>query len=775
MMKSYLNLIPISARVHRKQNRLTLICIILAVFLVTAIFSIADLWASLEKDELIKRHGDYHIILSNVPENEAELISMRSDVEISAEYLGAADDPLKEMGYKLNGKNLVVYGANKSYIYDIRKFDCEGAYPQDGGEVMLSMRAKELFGISVGDVITLNMPSGGRKYTVSGFCADDEEYNDIIEGVCAYTNTEEFGSICAANGKNVTMQYYIRFGKHVRMRKAIADIKAQYNLTDENVQENMMVLGMSGASTAQQMTGLYPIAIALFLLILIAGVLMISSCMNSNVSQRTKFFGMLRCIGAGRKQIIRFVRLEALNWCKIAVPTGCGLGILSTWILCLILNNLVDSEFSGISFRISIMGIVCGIAVGVITVLIAAHSPAKRAAKVSPVTAVSGNDDIKNVSRAANTRIFKVETALGVNHAVSAKKNLILMTMSFAFTIILFFTFFACLDFAKALIPSASNFTSDFSIVSRDNENSMDKSIIDEIKQIPGVESVFGTMYNVGYPAKINGNEGKIDFISYDNTMLDMSKKSVVSGDLSKVYGNSEYALTIFKEGSRLDVGDKVMIDGVELEIACVLSEGIGGGGNAMVVCSEETYTRISGENKFMLISVMLSKNAPERIEDKIISAAGDNEVADRRDENKMNYNSYWLFRVAAYGFLAIIALIMILNIMNSISMSVSARIKQYGTMRAVGMSVKQLVKMITAETVTYALCGIAVGYSCGLYFHYLITKKLILEHFGGSWSIPIAPLVTVLAIVILACIAAIHSPSGRIEEMSVTETIHAQ
>ncbi|MFR4896776.1 MAG: FtsX-like permease family protein [Blautia hansenii] len=44
--------------------------------------------------------------------------------------------------------------------------------------------------------------------------------------------------------------------------------------------------------------------------------------MNSIIAQRTQFFGMLRCIGASRQQIIRFVCLEALNWCETAVPIG---------------------------------------------------------------------------------------------------------------------------------------------------------------------------------------------------------------------------------------------------------------------------------------------------------------------------------------------------------------------------------------------------------------------------------------------------------------------
>ena len=41
-MKSYLSLVPISAKVHKRQSRMTRICIILAVFLVTSIFSMVE-------------------------------------------------------------------------------------------------------------------------------------------------------------------------------------------------------------------------------------------------------------------------------------------------------------------------------------------------------------------------------------------------------------------------------------------------------------------------------------------------------------------------------------------------------------------------------------------------------------------------------------------------------------------------------------------------------------------------------------------------------------
>ncbi|HCD43440.1 MAG TPA: ABC transporter permease, partial [Lachnoclostridium sp.] len=154
-----------------------------------------------------------------------------------------------------------------------------------------------------------------------------------------------------------------------------------------NKHGSLALQGLSNNATVQT---LFSVAVVLFILILIAGVLMISSSINSNVAQRTKFFGMMRCIGMSRQQIIRFVRLEALNWCKTAVPVGVILGIVITWGLCAALRFLVGEEFSDMPlFEVSPIGIISGVIVGVVTVLIAARTPAKRAAKVSPVTAVS--------------------------------------------------------------------------------------------------------------------------------------------------------------------------------------------------------------------------------------------------------------------------------------------------------------------------------------------------------------------------------------------------
>ena len=774
-MRSYLSLVPISAKVHKRQSRMTRICIILAVFLVTSIFSMAEMWTDAETTAMRHNHGDWHIALQNVSKDEAEQIRKNSNVAVSSWYDEINTDA--EQNYYIDGKNAVLYGIEESYITDIMKYPTEGVYPQNENEVALSADAKELFSVKIGDEITLDTPVGNVKYTISGFYEDDTEFNDIIGGCCVFMNRKTFDEIRRLNGVESESQFYIRFQNENGLKKTIADMMQQYNLTAENVKENTAVLGMLGASSNESVNELYPLAAACFVIILIAGVFMISSCMNSNVAQRTKFFGMMRCIGASKQQIIRFVRLEALNWCKTAIPIGCALGTVTCWILCAILRFFVKGEWVDMPlFAVSINGILCGALVGVITVFIAAHSPAKQAAMVSPAAAVSGNADMsKNVNHAAKTRFLKVETSLGIHHATGTKKNLFLMTGSFALMIVLFLAFSACLDFVHKLLPSVtSKFTPDITIASQDDTNSLDGNLPDKIAEIEGVESAFGMMTRTAFSVEVNGNETEIDLFSHDKTLLDTFKKSVISGDISRVYEDGNYAMAVYNQDYRLSVGDKIKTGNQELEIVCVTSEGVGSvSGAPTVVCSEKTFMRLTGECRFAMISVVLKKDVSEVAVSKIRDLVGDCLFVDNREENSDINGSYWVFRIASYGFLAIISLITVLNITNSISMGVSARIKQYGAMCAVGMGSGQVAKMITAEAVTYAICGTAAGIILGLLLHYLIYAKIVITHFGGSWNIPFATIAIVLLLVVFSCIVAIYAPAKRIRNMAITATIN--
>lgn len=526
------------------------------------------------------------------------------------------------------------------------------------------------------------------------------------------------------------------------------------------------------------------VAGVLFILILVAGVLMISGSINSTVAGRTKFFGMMRCIGMNRQQLARFVRLEALNWCKSAIPVGIILGTVSTWVLCLILRFVVKEEFTTIPlFGISPIGIISGIVMGIATVLIAARAPAKRAARVSPVVAVSGNAESANrVHRPVRIRFFKIETSLGIHHAVSARKSLILMAGSFALSIVLFLTFSVLLDFVGYLLPQSAS-DSEMEIVSEERHNCIPYELAQTIREIDGVKRVFGRRGVFDVPAEL-GQERipqTVDLISFDTFDLEALQKDhrlQKGSDISKVCGDSGYVLAICDTDTPLGIGDTIQVSGGAFTVAGMLKYDIFSGdglshGKVSLIFSDETFTRITGITDYSLVMIQTTADfADENVAAINALLRDDCTFLDQRDSQTSG--TYTAFVLCVYGFLLIIAIVTLLNIMNSISMSVSARSRQYGAMRAVGMDGCQMTKMIAAETATYAQSGCLIGCAAGLAIGKMLFNILIHGHFAYAvWSLPVLRLFIVMLFVTLSTCAAFYAPSRRMRNMAVTETIN--
>lgn len=181
-MRSYLSLIPISAKIHKRQNRMTLLCIIIAVFLVTAVFSMADMAVRMEMERSKQKQGNWHIMLNGVSEETVQEILERKDIVLSSHY-NTINYKINE-DYYINGKRTAICGADSNITEIIGGFT-EGRYPQNSHETVLTANAKTYFGIGIGDEITLNMPKGDKVYTVTGF-------NDDVSKVMQYDSVVAF-------------------------------------------------------------------------------------------------------------------------------------------------------------------------------------------------------------------------------------------------------------------------------------------------------------------------------------------------------------------------------------------------------------------------------------------------------------------------------------------------------------------------------------------------------------------------------------------------------
>jgi len=772
-MKSYLSLIPISAKVRRRQNRMTILCIVIAVFLVSAIFSVADMMLRTQMNRAAGKDGSWHLQIAGITQSQAEQLAQQQDVVCAG--VGAVFNEGGEEDYRLNGKRVVLYGCDAQFLRVNRSAAFEGTFPEQDGEVLLGKGAARIFGVAIGDSVTLKLPDGqSRTLTVTGIGGVDESYYEMqFALVDIYLPQETFESLLTGQGEALPQTVYdLQYTSAAKAAKALPQLQQQYG--EDAVHENLNVMGSAGQSNSTAFRTVYGMAGVLFALVLLAGVLMISGTMNSNIAQRTRFFGMMRCLGMSKQQVVHFVRMEALNWCRIAIPIGLVLGTFSSWAVCGALRYGIGGEFATTPvFRLSMGGLCAGAVVGVVTVLLAAQAPAKQAAEVPPVAAASGSEQAAVVHHAANLGSGRTETALGIYHATASKKNWFLITASFALSIVLALGFIVILQFASLLLPSLAPWQADVIYTGYDNERVLPDTMAQQLRRMPGVARVWGCTGLVHVPASSDRNNvEQVTFCSYDDFMLESSKSMVVKGRMAKNSGADNEVMTMYNKTNPIRVGDTITVNGVPLTVVGAFSQGIFPD-DVTIIAPETLFRRVAGEQNYNMIGVQLDRTASDETVLALAAFSSDQIVVqDLRESNRQDRGTYYAARIVLYGFLAIIGGISLLNIVNSISMSVSARMKQYGILRAIGMDDAQLKRMISAEAGTYAVSGLVVGIALGLVLNRKLYILLITHYFGAAWQVPWGCLAVIVVVVLAAVVLAVYNPVRRILMQPITATI---
>ena len=545
----------------------------------------------------------------------------------------------------------------------------------------------------------------------------------------------------------------------------------------------MELLSLLGQADDSTVSAIYTIAFMLAIVVMGTCIMMISSSLANNVSQRMELFGLMRCLGATKRQILRFVRCEVLQWCVTAMPIGIALSIVVIWGLCAVMRQLSTVWFGYMPiFGISWLSIGVSIILGLVTVLLAARSPAKMAAKVSPLEAVTGGVRQESSFRhAANTRRWHVDVALGIHHAKSKRHSYFLMTGAFAICIALFLGFCTLVPFMKnAFMPK--EWTRDLSIVSDTNTCSIPADCKDAVAQNSAVSRVFGRMFAYDVPMETEGTTHNSNLISYEENQFRWAQDQLTVGSIDTVMNTPGQVLFVANTGTELQLGDSVIltIDGKEQQVTVggILSDNTLAreDGTETLICSEETFTQLTGETGYTILDVQFRFGSDEEDVNEVEALFGSGvSFTDNLTRTQQQRGLYYAFATLIYGFLSIIVAITIFHIMNTISMGVSARTRQYGVMRAIGMSNKQLTSMISAEAASYAVSGVVLGCVFGLLFHWFLYSSLITRTFGTPWGIPWLELFLIVGVILATTALAVRGPAKRLHAMSIVENISSQ
>ena len=262
-------------------------------------------------------------------------------------------------------------------------FEYEGRPPKSDGEIALSATAAAGAGLKLGDTIRVQGTQRIRSYTMVG--------------------TTTFGGAGSTGGAAFTVLTLPEVQALADEPGQITDldVQAQPGVTQTELKRRISadvgrsVLVRTGNEDAaqeskdlSQILSYLTIALLVFgLIALLVGAFVIFNTFSMTVAQRTREFGMLRTIGASRRQILQAVVLEAL----LIGFAGSVLGLLAGIGLAPLLANLlglIGFDLPQTALVIAGRTVIVAIALGSVVTLLSSLAPALRATRIAPMAAM---------------------------------------------------------------------------------------------------------------------------------------------------------------------------------------------------------------------------------------------------------------------------------------------------------------------------------------------------------------------------------------------------
>lgn len=603
----------------------------------------------------------------------------------------------------------------------------------------------------------------------------------------------------------------------------------------ESLSFNEHLLRLQGASAYANINDSMTSIIALVTtLVIVCTIATVYNSFSISISERKKQFGILNSIGATKSQVMKLVFIEGILVSIVAIPIGLISGTIAIDLVFKVIQAFFKTSFiADMNLRVvynpAIM--ILSTVIVLITILISALLPAISAAKTSPLEAIknSGNYKLGKIKDSKLVRLlFKTEGVLAYKNLRRNKKKFRTTLFSLIISIVIFISFSGFMTlFLKANTVHMGQINHD--IYMYKNGSSEDIKIIDELKNINGIKNIaINNDYGIGLNVKENdinttykdlidnyytkekvGNEYSYDFISSLVKMpgdIAINNLKLKDGSFDKETAikengvilvresyyeekgkKGEVVLTNYKVGDTIDAyitnydqdTDKEIKENIKLKVMAITDDLIPGSYNYNYMGIDFiTYDEVGEKLGFKPLngSIYMSTDKEDntRKEIKEIADKEGFKVIDEIEEAKAMEQSIMAMQVFVYGFITVISLVSVTNIVNTISTNINLRKRELAIIKSIGVTPGGFNKMICLEGLLYGILSLLYGLPIGIGMVVLMNTLLgDVIQFGLvlPWS---GIIICIVGIFVITFIAS-YIPMKKINKENIIDSIRQE
>jgi putative ABC transport system permease protein len=260
----------------------------------------------------------------------------------------------------------------------------DGRGPERAGEVAVDVDTAEKAGLSVGDTITVLLQGPAQEHTLVGTFSFGEE-NALAGATMAAFEATTAQSLLVEEGQ--VTRVVARAEPGVSQDDLVGRVEGVLPDGVEALTGDALA-AEDAANITEGLSFLSYFLLTFAIIALFVGSFIIFNTFSMLVAQRTRELGLLRAVGASRGQVTRSVLLEALVVGLVGSVVGLAVGVGVAQLLRRLMNA-TGASLPGGSLTFETRTVVWAFVVGVGVTVVAAVLPARRAARISPVEAIS--------------------------------------------------------------------------------------------------------------------------------------------------------------------------------------------------------------------------------------------------------------------------------------------------------------------------------------------------------------------------------------------------